>query len=70
MTTQDATLIAATIAASIAAVASIINLVFNSHLTILREKRMLSWQHERIVELEEAAGKAMDLALSCVSPRR
>jgi len=62
MTTEKVTLIAALIAA----LTSVITLGLNSRLVLLREKRMLLWQKEldRILEVEEVAGKAVEIALS------
>jgi siroheme synthase (precorrin-2 oxidase/ferrochelatase) len=52
------------IAAVIAAITSITGLILNSKLLINREKRMLLWQKEldRIFELEEIAGTAVEIA--------
>ncbi|WP_281221885.1 hypothetical protein [Photobacterium sanguinicancri] len=57
-------------AAIIAACTSVVSLVFNSKLTILREKRMLLWSKEldRINELEEKAGLAVEIVLNYSSP--
>jgi hypothetical protein len=58
------------VAALFAAIMSLISLLLNARLTLLREKRMLLWQKEldRILELEEAAGVAKEIALSYSSP--
>jgi hypothetical protein len=54
------------IAAIIAAITSIATLLLNSRLTIRREKRMMLWEKEleRLLELEENAGKVQEIALS------
>lgn len=66
MDVQTATLIAALIAA----LTSIVTLGLNTRLTILKEKRLLLWQKEldRLMELEELAGLAQEIALSYASP--
>ncbi|PSU33501.1 hypothetical protein [Photobacterium lutimaris] len=66
MTKEEVTLYAAIVAAC----TSIVSLVFNSKLTILREKRMLLWSKEldRINELEEKAGLAVEIVLNYSSP--
>lgn len=58
------------IAAIIAALTSVVTLWLNARLAILKEKRLLLWQQEleRIIELEEIAGVAQELALSYASP--
>jgi len=50
------------IAAIIAAIASIMTLLLNSRLTLDREQRLVLWRKEveRIVELEELAGKLVE----------
>ena len=65
MTTEEVTLIAALIAA----LTSIVTLGLNTRLAILKEKRMLLWQKEldRLLELEETAGVAQEIALSYAS---
>ena len=54
------------IAASIAAIASIITLALNTRLTLNREKRRALWDKEleRFVELEEVAGKITEDLMS------
>ena len=66
VTTEEATLIAALVAA----LTSIVTLGLNTRLAILKEKRMLLWQQElvRLLELEELAGMAQELAGSYSSP--
>jgi beta-phosphoglucomutase-like phosphatase (HAD superfamily) len=57
---------AAIIAASIAAVASIVTLLLNTKLTINREKRKALWDKEidKFMELEEVAGQITEDLLS------
>lgn len=65
MSTEVVTLIAAIIAA----LTSIGSLLLNTRLAIRKEQRMLLWEKEldRLVELEEMAGIAQELALSYAS---
>lgn len=60
---------AAIIAASIAAMASVVTLLLNTKLTINREKRKALWDKEidKFIELEEIAGKITEdlLSYSC-----
>ncbi|WP_415888178.1 hypothetical protein ACMXYV_09095 [Neptuniibacter sp. SY11_33] len=66
MTKEEVTLIAALIAA----LTSIVSLGLNSRLAVMREKRMMLWEKElqRLHDLEEKAGIAQEIALSCASP--
>ena len=56
--------------AVIAAVSSIITLIFNHVLDLRKQKKISQWQldFERLNNLEELAGKAKELALSYASP--
>ena len=60
------------IAALTAALTSVVTLVLNARLTILREQRMLLWKKEldRIFELEQLAGVAKEIAIIHHDPDR
>ena len=57
-------------AATVAAVSSVITLLLNHILDLRKQKKMSQWQldFERLSQLEELAGKAKELALSYASP--
>lgn len=60
------TLIASLVGAAVGAIFSIAGMVVNSWLTLSRERLQLAWEKEvdRIIELEERAGKVVEFATS------
>ena len=66
MSAQEATLIAA----AIAALSSVVTLFLNARFALLKEQRLLLWQKEldRLLETEELAGQAQELAKSYSGP--